>query len=131
MTTTEPTFWSVLLWTFWFFLWVTAIIIWFRCALDVFSDRTLNGWAKAGWAVVLILLPWLGALVYLIVRGWSMSERQLGALAERQGAQQRYVTQVAAHSASAPDQIVQARQLLDSGAISQAEFDTLKAKVLT
>lgn len=130
MTTTDPTFWSVLLWTFWFFIWIAAIVIWFRCVFDMFADHTLGGWAKAGWAIVLIFLPWLGALIYLIARGRSMGERQMAALAQRQAAQERYIKQVAAQSGSATDQIAQAKQLLDSGAISQAEFDQLKTKAL-
>ena len=75
--------------------------------------------------------PWLGALVYLIARGKSMSERQMKAVANAQAAQEQYIQQVAAKSATSPaEQIAHAKQLLDSGAISQAEFDALKAKAL-
>ena len=130
MNTTDPTFGSVLLWSFWFFIWVAAIIVWFRCVMDLFGDHTLSGWGKAAWAIVLIFLPWLGALIYLIARGKSMGERQMAALAQRQAAQERYIRQVAAPSAHAPEQIAQAKALLDSGAISQAEFDALKAQAL-
>ncbi len=62
-------FGEVLLWSFWIFIWISAIMIWFRCVFDMFSDHTLSGWGKAGWAIVLIFVPWLGALIYLIARG--------------------------------------------------------------
>jgi hypothetical protein len=123
-------FGEVLLWSFWFFIWVAAIMIWFRCIFDMFGDRTLSGWAKAGWAVVLVFVPWLGALIYIIARGRSMTERQLAAVAQQQAAQEKYIQQVAGSSAGAADQIASAKSLLDSGAITQAEFETLKAKAL-
>ena len=123
-------FWEVLLWSFWFFIWIAAIMVWFRCIWDLFGDRSLSGWGKAGWAVLLILVPWLGALIYLIARGRSMSERQMAAAAEMQAQQEKYIQQVAGAGQTPADQIASAKQLLDSGAISQAEFDALKAKGL-
>jgi ABC-type sugar transport system permease subunit len=122
-------FWDVLLWTFWFFIWIAAIMVWFRCVFDMFSDRTLSGWGKAGWAILLIFLPWIGVLIYLIVRGRSMTERQHQAMLDQQSAQQQYIQQVAG-SNSPTDQIANAKSLLDSGAITQEEFDALKAKAL-
>lgn len=116
-------FWDVLLWSFWLFFWITAILAWFRCIFDLFSDHTLSGWAKAGWTVLLIVLPWLGALIYLIARGRSMAERQLEAMKAREAAQAAYIKNVAG-STSAAEQISHAKSLLDSGAISQAEFET-------
>jgi len=123
-------FGEVLLWSFWFFIWIAAITVWFRCILDMFRDHTLSGWGKAGWAVLLIFVPWLGALIYIIARGRSMTERQMTAMAEQQAAQDSYIKQVAGNSTSAADQIASAKALLDSGAITQAEFETLKAKAL-
>ena len=124
-------FGEVLLWSFWFFIWISAIMIWFRCIFDLFSDSSLSGWGKAGWAIVLIFLPWLGALIYLIARGKSMGERQMKAIADAQVQQEKYIKQVAATSATSPaDQIASAKSLLDSGAITQTEFDALKAKAL-
>ena len=117
------TFGEVLLWSFWIF-------IWFRCVFDLFSDHTLSGWGKAGWAALLIFVPWLGALIYLIARGRSMGERQMAAIADAQAQQEKYIKQVAATSASPAEQITHAKSLLDSGTISQEEFDALKAKAL-
>ncbi len=123
-------FGDVLLWSFWFFIWIAALMVWFRCLFDMFSDHTLSGWGKAGWALLLIFVPWLGALIYLIARGRSMGERQMAAQTQLQADQEQYIRQVAGGSSSAADQIASAKSLLDSGAITQAEFDALKAKAL-
>ena len=123
-------FGEVLLWSFWFFIWIAAFTVWFRCIFDMFGDHTLSGWGKAGWAILLIFVPWLGALIYLIARGRSMTERQMTAMAQQQTAQEQYIQQVAGTSTGPADQIASAKTLLDSGAISATEFDTLKAKAL-
>jgi hypothetical protein len=122
-------FWDVLLWSFWIFIWISAVFVWFRCIFDMFADRTLSGWGKAGWAVLLIFVPWVGALIYLIARGHSMTERQIADAQAQQAAQARYIQQVAG-SSSAADEISSAKALLDSGAISQEEFTVIKAKAL-
>jgi len=125
-------FWDVLLWSFWLFIWIAAITVWFRCIFDLFRDRSLSGWAKAGWAVLLILVPWLGALIYLIARGRSMTERQMSEMAEMKAQQDEYIRQAAGSKAaeSPAAQIASAKSLLDSGALTQEEFDALKAKAL-
>ena len=123
-------FGEVLLWSFWIFIWISAIFIWFRCVFDLFSDRTLSGWGKAGWAALLIFVPWVGALIYLIARGRSMGERQMAAMATAQAQQEKYIKSVAASAASPAEQITHAKSLLDSGAITQQEFESLKAKAL-
>ena len=123
-------FGEVLLWSFWFFIWIAALMVWFRCLWDLFSDRSLSGWAKAGWAILLIFVPWLGALIYLIARGRSMNERQQKAVAQAQADQAKYIQEVASTSKSPADQIASAKELLDSGTISQEEYDSLKAKAL-
>lgn len=69
-------FWGILLWSFWFFIWVAAFTVWLRCLFDLFADSSLSGWAKAGWVALMVLIPWIGALIYLIARNRSMSERQ-------------------------------------------------------
>ncbi|TCM37567.1 SHOCT domain-containing protein [Kribbella sp. VKM Ac-2568] len=123
-------FGEVLLWSFWFFIWIAALVVWFRCLFDLFGDRSLSGWAKAGWAILLIFVPWVGALIYLIVRGRSMSERQVKAVAQRQAEQDKYIQQVAGTSQAPAEQIASAKALLDSGTITQAEYESLKAKAL-
>ena len=123
--------WDVLLWSFWFFIMISAIMIWFRCIMDLFSDHTLSGWGKFGWALLLVLVPWFGAFIYLIARGKSMGERQLDAMAQQQAAQDKYIQSVAAKTASPAEQIASAKSLLDSGAISQTEFDALKARAMS
>ena len=75
-------------------------------------------------------MPWLGALIYLIARGRSMTERQVAAAQQLQDQQREYIQQVAGTSQGPADQIASAKQLLDSGAIDQAEFEALKSKAL-
>jgi hypothetical protein len=123
-------FGDVLLWSFWFFIWISALFIWFRCLFDLFGDRSISGWAKAGWAIVLIVLPWLGALIYLIARGRSMTERQMTAVATAKAEQDKYIQQVAASAKSPAEQIRDAKGLLDAGVISQDEFASLKVKAM-
>ncbi|WP_200958147.1 SHOCT domain-containing protein [Nocardioides sp. Soil805] len=123
-------FGEVLLWSFWFFIWIAALMVWFRCLFDLFGDHTLSGWGKAGWAVLLIFVPWVGALIYLIARGRSMTERQVAKAKELQAAQADYIKQVAATPTSSAEQIAHAKELLDSGVIDESEFATLKAKAL-
>ncbi len=123
-------FGDVLLWSFWFFIWFAALMVWFRCLFDLFGDHTLSGWAKAGWAILLIFVPWVGALIYLIARGRSMTERNLQKAADLRAAQDDYIKKAAGTPTTPADQIASAKTLLDSGAIDQGEFDTLKAKAL-
>jgi Na+/proline symporter len=130
MDTDLNTFWDILLWSFWIFIWISAIIIWFRCLVDLFSDKTTSGAVKVIWTLVLVLLPWIGALIYLLARGRGMGERQLAAAADLQERQESYIRSVAAASATPAEQIDRAKSLLDSGAITQQEFDALKAKAL-
>ena len=130
MDTITTDFWDVLLWSFWFFIWIAALMVWFRCLFDLFGDSTLSGWGKAGWALLLIFVPWLGALIYLIARGRSMTERQMAAVSQQRADQEKYIQQVAGTSKAPADQIANAKALLDSGAISQGEFEALKAKAL-
>ena len=124
-------FGQVLLWSFWFFIWIAALMVWFRCLFDMFSDSSLSGWAKAGWAVLLIFVPWLGALIYLIARGRSMTERQMAAVSQRQAEQEKYIQEVASTTSQSPaEQIASAKTLLDSGTVTQEEYESLKAKAL-
>src|SRR5690242_17174829 len=113
-----------------FFAWVIWIWIMVVILTDVFRRRDIGGWAKALWVVFLIVLPFLGALVYLIGQHDGMNERRMKDVQESQQQFDSYVRSVAADGGGAAAQIDQAKKLLDSGAINQAEFDQLKAKAL-
>ena len=108
---------------------------WFMCLFwifgDIFRSKDLGGGGKTFWALFVILIPWLGILVYLIVRGKGMQERQLEQARDMQRAQTEYIKSVAGDSSTnAADQITSAKGLLDTGVITQAEFDRIKAKAL-
>ena len=124
------TFWQVIWTIFIIFAW----IIWIWLLIVVFSDlfrrHDTSGWAKAGWCVFIILLPYLGVFVYLIAEGKSMGERQQAAAQAAQTDFDAYVRETAGAKADPAEQIASAKALLDSGAITQAEFDALKAKAL-
>jgi len=122
---------SFLLALFEFFL----FFAWFMCLFwvfgDIFRSTDLGGGGKTLWVIFVILVPWLGILVYLIARGGGMQQRQLEQAKAMRAAQDEYIQTVAGSSAtSATDQIASAKSLLDSGAITQAEFDALKTKAL-
>ena len=114
----------------WSFLFVMYLMVLFHIFGDLFRDDETGGGVKALWVVLLILLPFLGILLYLIVRGKGMGNRQA---AQMQAAQSAFDDRIrsATSSSSPADQIAQAKALLDSGAIDQAEFDTLKAAALS
>jgi hypothetical protein len=122
---------SFLLALFEFFL----FFAWFMCLFwvlgDLFRSRDLGGGAKTLWVIFVIVIPWLGILVYLLVRGHGMQERQLEQAKEIHAAQAAYIKSVATSSSGGTaSEIADAKGLLDSGAITQAEFDQLKAKAL-
>ncbi len=112
----------------WSFLFICYLMIFFYIIGDLFRDRETNGFVKAIWIIALVFLPFLAALIYLIARGKGMTERSLAAAQAQKAATDQYIQSVAGKSAA--DQIASAKALLDSGAISQGEFDQLKAKAL-
>ena len=113
---------------FLFFAWIMCLFWIFG---DIFRSKDIGGGAKTFWVLFVILIPWLGILVYLIARGKGMHERQLEQMKDVQRAQSEYIKSVAGSSSTnAADQIASAKGLLDSGTITQAEFDKLKAKAL-
>ena len=111
-----------------FFCWVVWIWMMILILSDVFR-RDISGWAKAGWVAFLILLPFLGALIYLITQGKEMTERRVRDARVSQANFDDYVRSVAADGGSAGE-IQRAKDLLESGTITQAEFEQLKAKAL-
>jgi len=120
---------SFLLALFEFFLFFAWIMCLFWVFGDIFRSRDIGGGAKTLWMLFVILIPWLGILVYVLVRGHGMQERQMEQMKDAQKAQAAYIQSVAG-SGNAADQIASAKSLLDSGAITQAEYDQMKAKAL-
>ena len=114
-----------------FFSWV--IWIWMMVAIlsDVFRRRDMSGGAKAGWTVFLIVLPFLGALIYLISNHDGMAERRLDDVRVAQAQFDDHIKSVATNGGGAAAEIDKAKSLLDSGAINQSEFDAIKAKALS
>lgn len=114
-----------------FFSWVIWIWIMILILTDVFGRTDIGGWAKAAWTVFLIVLPFLGALVYLIAQHDGMAERRNKAVEAQQSAIDTRIRQVAGSDAAGPaTEIANAKQLLDSGAIDQGEYDRLKQRAL-
>jgi len=118
-----------LLWLLWIFLFVIWFWILITIFADLFRDPDVGGFAKVLWTIGLIFFPFLIALIYLIVRGKGMAERQMGAARQAQAETDQYIKSVAG-TTSAADQIASAKALLDNGSINQAEFEKLKAKAL-
>jgi ABC-type multidrug transport system fused ATPase/permease subunit len=118
--------WSLLV----IFFMVMFFMIFFMVIIDLFGDHSLGGGAKALWVIFLIVMPPLAVLIYLVARGNSMAERRQAQMKQAQESQRAYIQQVAATGSAPADQIASAKALLDSGAITQAEYDTLKAKAL-
>jgi hypothetical protein len=117
--------WTMIL----FFAWVAWIWMMIVILTDVFRRRDIGGWAKAGWCAFLIVLPFLGALVYLIADHDGMAERRQKDVEAQQAAVDQRIRSVAG-GGDGTAQIENAKRLLDSGAIDQAEFEQLKRKAL-
>lgn len=113
-----------------FFAWVAWIWMLIVIFTDVFRRRDIGGWAKAAWVVFMIVLPFIGVLAYLIAQHDGMAQRQADAMSQAQQQTDEYIRSVATNGGGAADQIAKGKELLDSGAISQAEFDSLKARAL-
>lgn len=111
------------------FAFIAYLMMLFSIVTDLFRDQTTSGGAKAVWMVCLCLFPLITAIAYLITRGDKMAARQGRATAELHRLQEDYVRSLAG-STSPVEQIAQAKQLLDGGAITGAEYDALKAKAL-
>ena len=118
-------FWTILV----FFLWVAWFMLLFRVFGDVFSRHDIGGGTKTLWLIFVILVPFLGVFVYLIANNDGMTERALQRAQAQQKQVDEYVRTTAA-SGNPTAQIGDAKKLLDSGAITQAEFDAIKQKAL-
>ena len=111
-----------------FFFWVIWLWIVITVLIDIFRRRDIGGFSKAIWVVFVVILPWLGVLIYLIAQHDGMRERSIQQAQDQKQQFDQYVRDAAGGSA---DQIAKAKELLDSGAITQQEFDALKAKALS
>ena len=116
------TIFEIFLWVIWFWILITIFI-------DIFRSHDLSGWGKALWFLFVLIIPLIGVLVYLIVRGGSMHDRAVQQ-AQRQDEQFRSYVQETAGSQSSPDQLAKLADLRDRGVITAEEFDREKAKIL-
>ncbi len=123
-------FWDFFWFILSFFLLMAYLMVLFQIIGDLFRDKDTSGWLKAVWIFFLIFLPILTSLIYLIVNGRKMTERNVHALRAAQQDQEAYIRQVSGSGASPSDEIARAKGLMDSGAISAEEFERLKAKAL-
>jgi hypothetical protein len=115
----------------WFFLWILWIFLLIKIFIDIFRSEDMGGWAKAGWSIFVIILPFLGVLVYLIARGSGMANRdQQQAIAADQAARS-YIQSAAGTSTSVAEEVTKLAALRDQGVLTEQEFETQKAKVLS
>ncbi|WP_328299999.1 SHOCT domain-containing protein [Streptomyces sp. NBC_00435] len=122
-------FWTML----WLFLWVMWFFLLFKVITDIFRDHDLHGWGKAGWLILVLLLPYIGVLVYLIVRGHGMGKRDLKQAQENEKAFQDYVQKAAGGGThhSPAEELAKLSSLKEKGDLTQEEFDQAKQKLLT
>jgi Short C-terminal domain/Phospholipase_D-nuclease N-terminal len=118
-------FWTLLI----FFLWVMWFWLLFTVWADVFRRHDISGWGKAGWLIFTIVLPFLGVFVYLISQGRGMTERNVDRARTDRAQFDDYVRETAGSGGTAAE-IEKAKQLLDTGAITPAEFEAIKQKAL-
>ena len=122
-------FWDI----FWFicisYLFILYLMMMFNIIRDVFRDQEMSGLGKAAWLGVMLFFPLVTALIYLIVRGKGMAKREYQARMNAQQQQDEYIRSVASPSSPSAE-IAQAKSLLDSGVLTQAEFEAIKQKAM-
>jgi hypothetical protein len=117
-------FWSMIIFFFWvIWIWVVITVL-----IDIFRRDDIGGWAKAAWVIFVVILPWLGVLIYLIAQHDGMQKRSMNQARAQRQAFDNQVRDAAGGGSAA--EIAKAKELLDAGAITQQEFEALKAKVL-
>jgi hypothetical protein len=122
--------WETIVSIFWFMLLVAWFWLLITIVMDIFRDRELSGWGKGLWCLFVIVLPWLGVLVYLIARGGSMHERSVTYARQREQEFQQYVQHVSRSSDGVADELAKLADLRDRGAITAADYEAAKSKVL-
>lgn len=123
------TFWDIIWFIFIAYVFFAYLMVLFSIIADLFRDKETGGFAKAIWILGLIIVPFLSVIIYLITRGSGMHERADQQALAYQAQQESYIKTVAGTTSPA-DQVAQAKALLDAGSITQAEYETLKAKAL-
>ncbi len=118
-------FWTMLM----VFIWVAWIFLLIRIFSDIFRNHSMGGWGKALWSIFVIVLPFLGTLVYLIVHGKDMARRDMDVAKAQEDAFQSYVRKTAGTAGTA-DELAKLAELRDRNVITPAEFDAQKAKLL-
>lgn len=118
--------WTMLI----FFLFIAWIWVLVSVIADIFRSDDLNGFAKAAWVIFVIILPWLGVLVYLIARGDNMTQRNVADANAMETARRAYIQDAAGTSASTADELAKLSSLKDSGVISDDEYAKLRAKAI-
>ena len=119
-------FWTIFLiflWVLWFWVLITVFI-------DIFRSSDLSGWGKAGWFIFVLIIPVIGVLVYLIVRGGKMHQRQVQAAQAQDQEFRSYVQDAAGSQTSSADELAKLADLRDKGVITAQEFESQKAKLL-
>ncbi|MFH8368429.1 SHOCT domain-containing protein [Streptomyces sp. NPDC018031] len=119
-------FWTIM----WIFLWVMWFMLLFRVIADVIRDHDLSGWAKAGWLLFVIVVPFLGVLVYVIARGQGMGRREFRAAQKQQEAVEAYIRETAAGGADPAEQLARLSDLKTRGDITEEEFQRAKERIL-
>jgi hypothetical protein len=117
-----------MIWMFVFMLLVAWISLFFRIIADIFRDHELSGGAKALWTLFLIFVPWLGTLIYLVVRGGSMNRRAMRDVREHEAA--IYTSLASSGTPRVADEVERLAELRDANAITDAEYDLAKARLL-
>jgi hypothetical protein len=122
---------DIFLTTLYFFIFIIWLWLLFMVFIDIFRSHDLKGWAKALWVIGIIIMPYLGVLVYLIFRGGKMHERAAQQAAQQQKAFDQYVKQAAGTpGSSTADQLAKLANVKSQGLLTDAEFDAEKAKIL-
>jgi hypothetical protein len=116
-----------MLWFFLFFIWIWLLIVVFS---DIFRSHDIGGLAKAIWVIAIIILPYLGVLIYLIARGHKMAEHAQEAAAAQDAAARQYIQSAAGTTKSTAEEVAHLNDLKNQGVLSEAEFEAAKAKAL-
>jgi len=124
-------FWGFIWFVFWVYVLFAYLRVLFSIITDLFRDHELNGWWKALWIILLLLVPFITALVYVIARGRGMARREVSSMRRQRAETDSYIRDVAGTASSPAAEIATAKTLLDSGAISQSEFDSVKKRALS